>query len=112
MEKDNKVYLLDCIEKIDRYVNGYDYDRFVADSRTMDAVIRQIEVLGEAASTVPGELREKYSQIPWRKIIDTRNLLIHGYSSIQSTVIWDITQNDLDSLELEIQAMLQEMRSI
>ena len=86
MEKDYNVYLLDmldCIGKIDSYVNGYDYDQFTADSKTVDAVIRQIEVLGEAADNVPVELRNRYSQIPWRKIIDTRNLLIHGYSSIQ-----------------------------
>ncbi len=112
MEKDNKVYLLDmldCIEKIDSYVNGCDYNQFAADSKTLDAVIRQIEVLGEAANNVPSELRTEYSEIPWRKIIDTRNLLIHGYASIQLTVIWGITQNDLDTLELKIQAMLHDL---
>ena len=77
----------------------------------MDAVIRQIEVLGEAANNVPEHLRREYSQIPWRKIIDMRNLVIHGYSSIQLSVIWDITQNDLDALELQIQRMLHDLRS-
>ncbi len=114
MEKDNKIFLLDmldCIGKIDSYVNGYDYDQFVADSKTVDAVIRQVEVLGEAANNVPTDLRTEYSQIPWRKIIDKRNMLIHGYSSIQLSVIWDITQNDLDALELQIQRMLHDFRS-
>jgi len=110
MEKDNKVFLLhilDCIGSIETYLDGYDYERFESDRKTIDAVVRNVEVIGEAANNLTEEFRLANPQIEWRKIIDTRHRIIHGYASVDLAIIWSITQSDLDVLRLEVEKLLE-----
>lgn len=103
MEKDNKVFLehiLDCIDKLELYLAGFDYELFQADIKTIDAVVRNVEVIGEAANNLTRDFRSSNSQIQWRKIIATRNRIIHGYASVDLEIIWNITQNDLSPLKI------------
>ena len=71
---------------------------FVADTLTYDATLRNLELIGEAATHIPSEVREAHSEIQWRDIIATRNRLAHGYLGIDNDVIWDIIQNDVPKL--------------
>ena len=88
-----------AIGKIDAYVAGLDFDAFVADGKTQDAVIRNLEILGDAARTLPEEVKKQAPEIEWRKIIALRNLLIHEYFGVSMQVVWDVVANKLDELD-------------
>lgn len=101
-EKIPKFNLLDmvgCIEQIQLYIKGYDYQKFIDDSRTVDAVIRNLEVMGEAANRLPTEFTSLYSTVPWDLIIATRNRVIHGYDSVDHKIVWEIIINQLPGLK-------------
>jgi len=113
MEKDNRVFLsdiLDSIEAIDSYLEGYDFDQFQRDRRTVDAVIRNVEVIGEAANNLTVEFRENNPQIEWRRIIATRNRIIHGYATVDLSIIWTIAQTDLEQLQNEVESLLAKLK--
>ncbi len=110
MEKDNKVFLLDILDRIgaiETYLDGYDFVKFESDRKTVDAVVRNVEVIGEAANNLTQEFRTANPQIEWRKIIDTRHRIIHGDASVDLSIIWAITQGDLDILQLEVEKLLE-----
>ncbi|MBA2334565.1 MAG: DUF86 domain-containing protein [Blastocatellia bacterium] len=110
--KDNKVFLRHILERIGRvelYIRDADWENFQSDIKTVDAVVRNIEVIGEAATDMSGEFREQTKQIKWRKIIDTRNRIIHGYASVDLEIIWDISQNDLPVLKKQIEEILKDL---
>jgi len=86
--------ILECIEKIEKYVSGMTYEDFENDERTVDAVIRNLEIIGEAARNIPDEFRNKYSDIPWRRIVGLRNVVIHEYFGVDLENIWEIIVND------------------
>lgn len=113
MEKDNKIFLLDildCISAIDTFLVEYDFETFSKDRKTVDAVVRNIEVIGEAANNLTVEFRSDNPQIAWRKMIDTRNRIVHGYASVDLEIIWNIAQSDLDQLQIEIETVLERMK--
>ena len=101
MPRDHRLYLDDIVGAIDRilsYVEGMDHSRFAADQRTMDAVIRNLEIIGEAARSLPTEIKDSIPATDWRKIVGLRNLLLHEYFAISTRVVWDIVQTKLDPL--------------
>lgn len=109
---DNTVFLkhiLDSIGKIERYLTGFDFEKFKESEEKIDAVVRNVEVIGEAANNLTREFRSNTPQIEWRKIIATRNRIIHGYATVDLEIIWNITQNDLKSLKEEIEKILENL---
>jgi uncharacterized protein with HEPN domain len=115
MMKDNKVFLLHILERIDRverYLLAMTWEGFQQDIKTIDAVVRNIEVIGEAATDLSEEFRAQTQQIGWRKIISTRNRIIHGYASVDLEIIWGITQNDLPALKAQIEAILENSKEL
>jgi uncharacterized protein with HEPN domain len=110
MPKDYKTYLEDieeCIKKIMKYTTGLSSVDFCNDDKTIDAVIRNLEVIGEAARRLPEEIRIKFPKVEWHKIISLRNILIHEYSGIDLETIWDIIENNLSLLERQVEEILQ-----
>ncbi len=110
--QDNTVFLkhiLDCIGKIERYLQGYDFEKFKNDEEKIDAIVRNVEIIGEAANNLTRDFRSKNPNIEWRKIVDTRNRIIHGYATVDLEIIWNIAQNDLGNLRTEIEKILEEM---
>ena len=85
-------------EKILSYTTGIDRATFVADGRTYDATLRNLELIGEAASNVPSDVRTAHPEIEWRLIIGVRNRLAHGYLGIDDDIVWDIIQTDIPVL--------------
>jgi uncharacterized protein with HEPN domain len=75
-----------------------DFDGFKADIRTQDAVVRNLEIIGEASGRLPDAVRQEASEIEWRKIVGIRNIPAHGYFNISLPIIWDVVQNKLDEL--------------
>lgn len=83
-----------------------DYEHFKADPKTQDAVIRNLEIIGEAAGKLPGSIRELAPEFEWRKVIGLRNLLIHEYFGVSLSIVWDVVHNKLDQIELICKELL------
>ena len=108
-KRDWRLYADDIIEacvKIRRFIAGIDYDAFVADERTCDAVIRNLEIIGEAAKNLPDEDTAKAPQIPWRLVRGMRDVLAHGYFGLSLKVVWDTVTTQVDDLEKAVRGML------
>ena len=86
----------------------YAEEEFQKDIKTIDAVIRNIEIIGEAATNLSAEFRARNLQVEWRQIIAARNQIIHGYASVSLEIIWSITQDDLPKLKTQIRKILEE----
>jgi uncharacterized protein with HEPN domain len=102
MLRDHRLYLDDireAIQAIREYTEGLTFESFSADRKTIDAVIRNLEIIGEAAKNLPEEFKAMSGDIEWRKIVGLRNLLIHEYFGVSKPVVWDIVQNKLDPLD-------------
>lgn len=98
--------MLGACDKILSYNRGLDQSAFVADERTYDATLRNLEILGEAATHIPADVRESHADIPWRALIGTRNQVIHGYLGIDDDVIWSIVRDDIPALVPLLRALL------
>lgn len=104
-----RFYLDDMLrfaEKVRTYSGGIDRQTFESDELKYDAIVRNLELIGEAASHVPAGVREQHVGIPWRQIIATRNRLIHGYLGIDDDTLWSIVSDDIDPLIVELRDML------
>ena len=96
-----RFYLKDMIgfaEKVIAYTQTLDQDGFITSSLNYDATLRNLELIGEAATHIPEDIREANTEIPWRLIIATRNRLIHGYLGIDNDTLWSIVQDDIPDL--------------
>ena len=105
MSRDYKVYLEDILEaigKITTYTAGLSADSFAADNKTLDAVLRNLEVIGEAVKCIPDEVRSRHRHVEWKKMAGLRDILIHHYFGIDAEIIWDVVQNKLPELERQI----------
>lgn len=98
--------MADCIDKIFAYTEGLSLEQFCKDRKTIDSVCFNLAVLGEAANKVSSELQQALSDVPWRKIISTRNKLIHGYAAIDDELVWDIVKTDLPNLSRTLTSAL------
>ncbi len=101
-------YLDDMIgfaENVLAYTEGHSQHSFVASQLNYDATLRNLELIGEAATHIPPEVRDLMPQIPWRQVIATRNRLIHGYLGIDNDILWSIIQDDIPSLLANLQAL-------
>ena len=109
MPRDYRMYLEDMREacgKVRRYVEGISFQAFAADEKTIDAVVRNLEILGEAAKQVPDALRSQHSQIDWFRIAGLRDILIHQYFGIDLAIVWDVVQNKVPILLQHLERIL------
>ena len=101
MSREWKLYWQDMLEssqRIMRYTEGMDADRFRNDEKTRDAVLRNLEVIGEAARRLPAEVRVKHPAIDWRRITGFRGIIVHAYFGIDPAILWDIVSNKVPEL--------------
>ena len=109
MPRDYRVYVDDiigAIEKIQRFTVGLDRETFSQDEKTFDAVIRNLEVIGEAIKKIPEDVRTCYPLVEWKKIACVRDILVHEYFGIDVEIVWDILQNKLAPLEIQMRQIL------
>ncbi|MFC1813819.1 DUF86 domain-containing protein [Thermodesulfobacteriota bacterium] len=90
--------IIEAIDKIERYTRGVDFDEWQQDEKTIDAVIRNIEVIGEASSHLPEEIQEQYEDVPWRMMKGIRNIVAHEYFGIDLEIVWKTVKEDLPIL--------------
>ena len=100
-EREWRFYLNDMIDfarRVQDYIDGLDQAAFIADRRTYDATLRNLELIGEAATNLPESVRAAHPEIPWRLVVATRNRLIHAYLGIDDDTVWSIIQDDVPDL--------------
>lgn len=105
MKRDYRDYIkdiFDSINEIKSFVKGMSFDEFLKDKRTINAVIRSIEVIGEAAKNISHSIKNKYNNIPWKKMIGMRNKLIHEYFGVDKGILWKTAQKDIVELKRKI----------
>jgi uncharacterized protein with HEPN domain len=105
MKRDARLYLHDIarsIGRIERYVKGLSFAEFSRDEKTRDAVVRNIEIVGEAVRHLPVELKSGHSHIPWAKMVGMRNKVMHEYFGIDNAILWETVRTDIPALKLLI----------
>ncbi len=96
----------EAIQRIAAYTEGMTYEQFMKDSKTQDAVVRNLEVIGEATKNLSSRLRKTYPQIPWRDLAGMRDKMIHHYFGINYEIVWTIAKGEVPGLLAEIEAIL------
>ncbi|WP_298817048.1 HepT-like ribonuclease domain-containing protein [Chloroflexus sp.] len=108
--RDYTLYLKDslrAIESIEGFISGMDLETFQADDKTTSAVMRKLEIIGEAAKQIPDEIRQKHSQIPWKEMAGMRDKLIHFYFGVDYHLVWKAITERLPHVKREIEKTLQ-----
>ena len=99
--------ILEATRRISTYVSGITFDQFAADQRTVDAVLHNFAVIGEAARHVPPEVESKYPIIPWARMRGMHNVVVHEYSGIDLVIIWETATGDLPPIVPLLQGVLE-----
>ncbi len=113
MKKSNRTFIhflediVESILKIMKYTNSYSFEKFKSDDKTVDAVIRNLEIIGEASNKIPENIREKYSSVPWDEMYRMRNKAIHEYFGVDHEIVWDIVSNYLPENLNQIKEILE-----
>ncbi|MCX7046668.1 MAG: DUF86 domain-containing protein [Candidatus Sumerlaeota bacterium] len=106
--KEDAVYLkhiVDAIVKIEAYA-AVGYEKFMKESQWQDAIIRQLEIIGEATKHLSEEIRVQHDYVPWRPIAGLRDVLIHNYMGVDLEAVWQITQKDIPEIKTHIEKIL------
>ncbi len=107
---DDKVYLrhiIDAISTIEEYLVNLTEQEFYKNKMAHDAIIRQLEIIGEATSNISTEFKQRHSDIPWRKMADMRNRLIHGYFGLDLGIVWDTVQEKVPTTKQQLEELIR-----
>jgi uncharacterized protein with HEPN domain len=110
MLRDSRVSLediLEAAEKIRSYKEGLTFLAFLEDGKTVDAVVRNLEIIGEAVKQLPEDLRGRHPEVEWKKVSGLRDILIHNYFGIDHEIVWDVIQHKLPAFEASIARILE-----
>ncbi len=107
-----KLYLddiLEAIKRIEKYTKGLTFVRLKKDMLVLDGVIRNLEIIGEAAKNIPVQIKDRYPDIEWRKIAGLRDILAHEYFGIDIEVVWDVIKNKIPVLKKDVNHILRSL---
>jgi len=100
---------MNSVNDIESFVEGMTFEQFEKDRKTLNAVVRSMEIIGEAAKNIPAAMREKYGELPWKNMIGMRNKVIHGYFGVNVKTLWNTVKYDLPPLKQLVQRMLEDL---
>jgi len=112
MSRNVLVYIKDILQNMrdaEQFIQGMTYEQFVADKKTTNAVLRSIEVIGEAAKRVPDDVRAQYPQIPWKEMAGMRDKVIHLYFSVDNETVWLVVKERIPSLQPLIEQIVRDL---
>ena len=110
MTRDYGLYLDDILEsitRIERYTEGMDDVSFRNDDKTLDAVVRNLEIIGEAVKNIPQEVKDSFPEIPWKRAASMRDKLIHEYFGMDLGAVWNTIERDLPELKAKLEAIIK-----
>jgi uncharacterized protein with HEPN domain len=111
MRRDGNLYLRDILEaigKVERYVGDVGFEGFNADEQLVDAVVRNLEIIGEAAKNVPTSVKTAHTEVEWAKVAGFRDVLAHAYFHVDLEIAWDIVENKLPLLKKQVKKILSD----
>jgi len=112
MKRDYRLFLkdiIDAMDAIEKFVEGMELEAVMEDDKTLSAVIRKFEIIGEAVKNIPDWMREKYPNIPWKRMAGMRDRLIHGYFGIDYRLVWEAIKIEIPKIKPELQKILKEL---
>ncbi len=113
MKRDLILFVQDIsenIRRIDSFMENVSEENFLSNEEKQSAVIRQLEIIGEAAKNLPENFRKQHPEIEWRKIAGTRDVIIHAYFGVDLDLVWKIIKKDLPKLKKQIEKILKEIQ--
>jgi len=112
MKRTYKDYILDVlssIQEIGEFTKDMNFEEFIKDRKTVNAVIRSLEVMGEAVKKIPVEIRDRYPEIPWKYIAGMRDKLIHEYHGVDLEIVWEVVKKEVPPLKQLFEKILTEL---
>jgi uncharacterized protein with HEPN domain len=114
MKRDYSLYIkdiLDCIERVEEFVGDMSFDEFLADDKTSSAVVRKLEIIGEATKNIPKSITQKYDEVPWKEMARMRDKIIHFYFGVDHEIVWSVIKERLPEIKPTILQILEDMRN-
>lgn len=112
MIRDHRDYVLDIvnsIKEVESFVGKMSFNKFCSDKKTINAVIRSVEVIGEATKKLPASLKDKYPNIPWKNMAGMRDKLIHEYFGVDLEILWMVIKKDLPSIKSDVRNIVKDI---
>ena len=103
--------IIDAIDKIESFTKGMSYKKFMKDAKTIFAVTKALEIIGEASTKIPAEVKSKYPKIPWKLMTGMRNKLIHEYFGVDTKVVWETVKKDIPFIKPHIKEVLNGLQT-
>ena len=97
--------ILEAMDKVERYIEGMNYEMFIKNELVADAIVRNLEIIGEASKNIPEKVRENHPEIPWSRMMGLRNIAIHEYFGVDLSIIWEIVTKNLPETRPKISAI-------
>lgn len=112
MSRDYKLYvkdIIDCIEKIEEFIGNMSFDDFKEDDKTNNAVVRKLEIIGEAVKNIPKSISKKYEEIPWKDMARMRDKIIHFYFGVDYEIVWKVIKERLPEIKPLMEQVLKDL---
>lgn len=112
MNRNIALYIRDIVQNMkdaEEFIRGMSYDQFISDKRSLNAVIRSVEVVGEATKNIPDDIRARYPVVPWKEMAGMRDKLIHLYFGVDKEVVWLVVKDRIPSIRPLIEQILQDL---
>lgn len=108
--RDYVLDLLSSIQEIEEFTKDMDFEEFIKDKKTVNAVIKSLEIMGEAAKKIPAGIRNKHPKIPWKYVVGMRNKLIHEYHGVDLEIVWEVIKSEIPPLKPKFEKILKELK--